>query len=296
MPPRCVRALVKLSILALPGRLDAQPPRDTLRVGVVISPAQAQRADSASIARGVELGTEEATRTAALFGVSIQVVQRVAVGESASRAAQQLVDQAVTVIVLAAHGEACVAPLGAGRRAVLLTLTCRHHFDGADSCGRTAFHLAPSDSTSARALALHTSDEGLRRDARVVAWHHSLARFGAEQLNERFRRRFGAEMDAPAWTAWLAMKIVAETALRARTTQGADLARYLARRDTRFDGHKGEPLTFDARTGELRQPLYVLGGAPIDERVAAVLTSAMIFPPSIAGSDQAPECAAGSGG
>jgi ABC-type branched-subunit amino acid transport system substrate-binding protein len=114
-----------------------------------------------------------------------------------------------------------------------------------------------------------------------VVWHHTLRRFGADQLNERFRRRFGSEMDGPAWAAWAAVKVLVDGAMRARTTNGAALARHLLRPDSRFDAHKGEPLTFDPRTGELRQPLYLVlstesGGQR--ERVATEVPTAVIFP------------------
>lgn len=37
---------------------------------------------------------------------------------------------------------------------------------------------------------------------RAVDWHPDLYRYGAEQLNERFRRRFGRPMDEDAWHGW----------------------------------------------------------------------------------------------
>jgi len=77
-----------------------------------------------------------------------------------------------------------------------------------------------------------------------VAWHPRLTRFGAGELNERFRRETGHAMDEAAWLGWIAVKIAAESALRRR-----DLA------SVRVDGHKGVPLRFDANRN-LVQPLY----------------------------------------
>lgn len=78
-----------------------------------------------------------------------------------------------------------------------------------------------------------------------VAWHPSLRRYGAAQLNERFRERTGRGMDENAWYGWMAVKLVAEAGLRGRPLAEA-----------RTDGHKGGALSF--REGRLHQPLYVL--------------------------------------
>ena len=92
-------------------------------------------------------------------------------------------------------------------------------------------------------------------EGEVVDWHHSLTRFGAEQLNSRFEARFGAPMDSLAWASWLAVKIAAETALRATPLERL-----------RFDGHKGVPLWFENQ--RLRQPLYVVKGGKVVAEVA----------------------------
>jgi hypothetical protein len=54
------------------------------------------------------------------------------------------------------------------------------------------------------------------------------------------------------------MKVLAEAALRARSTDAATLMRYLTSEETRFDGHKGVPLSFRQRDRQLRQPVYVI--------------------------------------
>ena len=77
-----------------------------------------------------------------------------------------------------------------------------------------------------------------------VAWHPKLQKFGAGELNERFLRETGQPMDEAAWLGWLAVKIVAEAALR-----GRDIG------SVRIDGHKGVPLKFDA-SRTLIQPVY----------------------------------------
>jgi len=83
----------------------------------------------------------------------------------------------------------------------------------------------------------------------------ALERFGAAQLNDRYRAATGHPMSGDVWLGWFAMKVLAESALRSRSVAAADLVGYLARGS--FDGHKGSPLTFDSRR-RLQQPLYEL--------------------------------------
>lgn len=87
-----------------------------------------------------------------------------------------------------------------------------------------------------------------------VHWHHSLYKYGASELNERFVRSRGGKMSQDHWLGWLAVKIIAEAALR--TDAGGSMATAIAR--SRFDGHKGVALRFAPDTRRLRQPLYVV--------------------------------------
>jgi ABC-type branched-subunit amino acid transport system substrate-binding protein len=102
--------------------------------------------------------------------------------------------------------------------------------------------------------------ETVSRPSRVIAtpWHPSLERYGAAQLNDRYRARFGTPMRASAWLGWMAVKVAFESALRSRQADGALGVPDLIREDLRFDGHKGRPLTFDRGDHRLRQPLYAV--------------------------------------
>jgi hypothetical protein len=98
-----------------------------------------------------------------------------------------------------------------------------------------------------------------RNDLRVVDWHPSLQKFGADSLNLRFLRRFNQPMDEAAWRGWIAVKLAAELALRypgANTGAGAaDKIGSLS-----IDGHKGMPLRFDPQDHHLIQPVYLVDG------------------------------------
>jgi PQQ-dependent catabolism-associated beta-propeller protein len=99
-----------------------------------------------------------------------------------------------------------------------------------------------------------------------VAWHERRSAFGAEQLNERFRRRYGRGMTAAAWTTWMAVKALTESIFKTGVTDAAAVSRHLRSPRTAFDGHKGLPLSFDGTTGRLRQPVYLLGDEPAGAR------------------------------
>lgn len=95
-----------------------------------------------------------------------------------------------------------------------------------------------------------------------VLWHPRLFRYGAEQVTDRFQDRFAEPPDSVAWAAWMAAKILAEGALRARSVDGSALAAYLEGRRAQFDGHKGRSLTFRPWDHQLRQPVYLVRARP----------------------------------
>src|SRR5436189_254169 len=61
----------------------------------------------------------------------------------------------------------------------------------------------------------------------VVLWDSTLQRYGASQINDRYHARFGVGMDGGAWAGWVAVKIAAEAALRARSSEPSRLLAYL---------------------------------------------------------------------
>jgi ABC transporter substrate binding protein (PQQ-dependent alcohol dehydrogenase system) len=67
-------------------------------------------------------------------------------------------------------------------------------------------------------------------------------------------------MSAPAWAGWFAVKALWEASLRAGSLEPSRLGEYLARPATRFDGHKGWPLSFRPWDHQLRQPMYLVRG------------------------------------
>lgn len=107
---------------------------------------------------------------------------------------------------------------------------------------------------------------GLKAGARAgvwpTLWHHRLFRYGAEQLDARFRERYGEPLDDRAWAGWMAVKAAVEAALRGGAAESTVLAERLAGRRAQFDGHKGRQLTFRPWDHQLRQPVYLVRGRP----------------------------------
>jgi hypothetical protein len=169
------------------------------------------------LARGVAFGAAEAARTGSLFGWTVEL---------RSPAAAEAERADIDALILGVAGP---SPRG---DVPVLRLVC-------DPAGEHdgSFTLASCDGDTAD------------------LWQPTLERFGAGQLNDRFRSATGTAMTGDAWLAWFAFKVLAESAMRTDSTAPAELVRHLADPATHFDGHKGEPLRF-GKGRRLVQPTY----------------------------------------
>ena len=111
------------------------------------------------------------------------------------------------------------------------------------------FRMAAGEAQRRRAIEAWRAEHPGAAPHAAVEWHPDLVRFGAEQLNQRFERRFGARMTAREWLGWIAIKIAVDAQLR-----GLPLAK------GRYDGHKGAALHFGDGS-RLVQPLCVVDGS-----------------------------------
>ncbi|WP_329688144.1 ABC transporter substrate-binding protein [Longimicrobium sp.] len=222
--------------------------RDALRIALVTPDADG------ALARGVTMGVEEAARTGALMGRAAELRTAHSVAS-----AQLFLAEGVGALVGGWDVDSCRA-LGALAESAgvpFLDTGCAADVLRGAECRRAVFHVEASDAMRAAALAARPADAG--EAARAVLWHPTLERFGAAQLNDRFRARWGgAGMDGAAWAGWMAAKALWEASLRARSVEGAALRAYLERETTQFDGHKGWPLSFRPSDRQLRQPLYLV--------------------------------------
>ena len=177
--------------------------------------------------RGASLGVEEARRVGELLHVEIAAAPTsdfVLVGAAPPR-------QETKALFLAMSG-------GAGPEG-------------------TAWNVTSSPIFRQQALNRHAD----RKDLRAVDWHSGLMKFGAEELNVRFRRRFDQPMDERSWHGWVAVKCAVELALR---YPGGNPKAKIG--ELRLDGHKGMMLRFDPKDRHLVQPVYLVdaGGKMVE--------------------------------
>lgn len=236
-------ALAVFRELAKPASLHSS----ILRVGLLTTGADARARHD-----GALLGVEEAKHAAELFGGSAELV-------SVSNPAQPAASVAAIIGNESLETTRSLAARSASGPFVLMNVACAADELRGASCSPFMFHVAPSEAMlrDARAQAKGATD--------VVAWDGMLVRFGADTLNDRFRKRFGHSMTPAAWASWFAVKALWESSLRMKSADPRQLADYLTRDTTQFDGHKGRPLSFRSWDHQLRQFVYArVGGKLVD--------------------------------
>ena len=92
---------------------------------------------------------------------------------------------------------------------------------------------------------------------RARAWHWSLERSGAPQLNQRFARQDAGDMTPADWAAWAAVRSVVEAVTKTRSTDLPSLRIYLAAPDFTLDLYKGLPGSYRPWDGQLRQQIVL---------------------------------------
>ena len=223
--------------------------------------------------RGAQLGGLEAQRAAQLIGRDLEVyLEPVSDSAGAHAAAVRLADRGASVIVGGHDEPTCRTLMRLADSLDVLFLNAGCSADALrGTASRNTFHVQASD-------AQRRSSDGVgvavRPETRVV-WHGGLGRYGAAQLNRRFLERFGTAPGDDAWAAWMSMKIAWESAQQRRSRAPSVVREHLLS-GAEFDGHKGQPLTFDPATRQLRQPLFnapagsTAGAVAADPRVVAV--------------------------
>lgn len=249
---------------------DGAPPL-VLRVGLMLPVSRTENArDIADISAGVHLALVENQRAADLFGQRLQLFEMVFADDKLRQSADDLVHKKRADVIIGGSSTSEAKQLGdlAGRLGFLFFNV------GAtdDSLRRTAcdtmmYHIAASDAMIASAKRAAGSAEP---DIKIEVWHSTLERYGASQLNDRYKDRFGRAMSSHAWTGWFALKLAWESSLRARNL-GESVIGPLMRQTIHFDGHKGAPLNFRPWDHQLRQPLYAVSRSSGVERVFAEL-------------------------
>jgi len=101
-------------------------------------------------------------------------------------------------------------------------------------------------------------------------WHWAWERNGAPQVNKRFMKKAKRHMTGYDWSAWLAVKLIAESILRQEQLDTGLIQADIKDATFKIDGAKGYPLNFRTWNNQLRQPVFltslnrVINRAPIE--------------------------------
>jgi ABC transporter substrate binding protein (PQQ-dependent alcohol dehydrogenase system) len=93
----------------------------------------------------------------------------------------------------------------------------------------------------------------------VTGWSPINTEWGALQLQNRFNERFGRDMTAVDYAAWIAVRSIGEAAARTRSLEPETLLQYLRGPDLVVSGFKGRGQSFRAWDGQMRQPILLAG-------------------------------------
>ena len=235
----------------LPGDVDSP----TLRFAIM------QVAHGIPFGDGATFGYVEALKAAKLFQKgTIEPVHvfHDALPTRASGIATLLARNGAQVIVTALNDEDTRAAALECDRAGVIFMNCGAKADNLrrEICSPLVFHVDASAAmyASARKVVPQATD--------VVLWSDRLEKYGASQLNDRFKAAEGAGMTSHQWAGWFAIKTVWESFLRTGSADPLILARHMSTDGVTFDGHKGAPLSFRKWDRQLRQPLYAIVGSP----------------------------------
>jgi hypothetical protein len=226
----------------------------TLRIVLVLPPGDALS--------GALLGASESARAGALFGQHIVTMTR-----SLSDAAKE--DAPVLIGGSSYEQAVALEKIADERGRVFFNVSARSDELRGGRCSPMMFHVAPSEAMIGKAKL--TAGATTAGPISIELWSATLERYGASQLNDRYRARFGRSMTSAAWAGWVAVKIAWETSLRARSVDSSALLRTLDGDAIQFDGHKGTPLSFRSWDHQLRQPLYAVERVANRERVVQEL-------------------------
>ncbi len=134
-------------------------------------------------------------------------------------------------------------------------------------CRPHVLFVLPSAAMQVAAVAQWQTANPTAVGVTAQAWHPSLEKYAAAQLNKRYRGAFAHAMDDQAWAGWAAVKLLSDTVAREESAAPAVLLEALRTR-LAFDGQKGVDMSFRA-DGQLRQPLVLIaegkliGEAPV---------------------------------
>ncbi|MGJ0486762.1 MAG: ABC transporter substrate-binding protein [Methylomicrobium sp.] len=91
----------------------------------------------------------------------------------------------------------------------------------------------------------------------ATSWHRTHEQWGAVQLQNRFKEKYGRWMEEIDYAGYLAARAVGEAATRARSNELQPVKDYMLSPAFALQGYKGIPLSFRPWNGQLRQPVLL---------------------------------------
>jgi len=91
----------------------------------------------------------------------------------------------------------------------------------------------------------------------ATAWHRTHEQWGAVQIQNRFKEQAGRWMEEQDYAAYLAVRAIGEAATRTQSNDLKTIKAYLLSDKFALQGYKGNPLSFRAWDGQLRQPVLL---------------------------------------
>jgi len=91
----------------------------------------------------------------------------------------------------------------------------------------------------------------------ATGWHRTHEQWGAVQIQNRFKDQAGRWMEEQDYAAYLAVRAVGEAATRVGSNELPAIKDYLFSEKLALQGYKGNPLSFRAWDGQLRQPVLL---------------------------------------
>jgi ABC transporter substrate binding protein (PQQ-dependent alcohol dehydrogenase system) len=90
-----------------------------------------------------------------------------------------------------------------------------------------------------------------------TSWHRTHEQWGAVQLQNRFKEKYGRWMEEIDYAGYLAARAVGEAATRAKSNELQPVKDYMLSPAFALQGYKGTPLSFRPWDGQLRQPVLL---------------------------------------
>jgi ABC transporter substrate binding protein (PQQ-dependent alcohol dehydrogenase system) len=91
----------------------------------------------------------------------------------------------------------------------------------------------------------------------ATSWHRTHEQWGAVQLQNRFKEKYGRWMEEIDYAGYLAARAVGEAATRAKSNELQPVKDYMLSPNFALQGYKGTPLSFRPWDGQLRQPVLL---------------------------------------